>query len=362
MVSQSINSHKAQPRQFMEVVWYEGTDPVRKGEGVCYNSDYGTATDFDARRTNHVERPKPGNNLMFAGVAARDYSGAHQNAGGQFIEIFNPGSVCEVAIGKDVTINTGLVTAQAGGGQGAGRFSFEGFPGRGSAVPLQTVSSILERVVDGSGSLATDGVTLTVNDSSDMSPGDVVVMLASEDEGSDKKIVPGKYTIDSITDSTTIVLKSSAVGATPSGALNCSYYVYSNNVTALCKLLDGEESGLIEIVSPPNTGSTGVMSWMQGGKTYINGNVTISSANAEGDLADGEFIGERKGFALLAAVSTNNVRADMATNGKQIDNGSGTGLLTLASADFSAAGDLLFLRWVGYWQEQGHDGVTINTS
>lgn len=355
----SVNGHIKQGKVFTEWVWYSGTDKLRKGEGVCYNVDYGTATQADGSRCNRVERPDTSNNMCFAGVAARDYA-AHDK--GQFVEIYNPGSVCPVAVGQNVTLNQGIVTAQAGGGQGAGRFSLAGMSGRGSALPLQTISSVLERVVDGSGSLATDGVTLTVNDSSDMSAGDIVVILGGENDGTGA-VVPGKYAIDSITDSTTIVLKESAVTATPGAALNCSYYVYSGNAVALCRLMDGPESGLVEVVTPPNTGSTDVMNYMAGGITYLNGNITISSANAEGDLADGEYVGQQKGIQALAGFTTNAVQVDFATNGKQLATGSSsTTLLTLASANFTSADDLLFAEWRGYWQELAHLGVTLNTS
>ena len=97
-----------------------------------------------------------------------------------------------------------------------------------------------------------------------MAAGDFVVFLAGEDEGSSKAIVPGKYTIASITDATTIVLSASAVGATPGAALTASGYVISGNPVALAYLVPGAESGLVQWISPPNAGGDS-LAYMVGG-------------------------------------------------------------------------------------------------
>lgn len=364
MPDHSTNSYIGQGRVFAEWVWYEGADKLRKGEGLCYNSDYGTASNSNGERLNRAERPKPGNNLMFAGVAAHDYSA---KSGGQFVEIYNPGSVCPVAIGQDVTIDTGLITAQAGSNGEAGRFAFEGLPGRGSAVPLQTVSdAIKERDIatNSQGALSTDGVTLTVTDSSDFEVGGTVVIVGGEDEGgtgNSEHVVPGKYGIAAINSDTEIELAESAVSGTPGSALNASYYVYNVNALALCKLLDGAESGLVEVVNPSDDGGSSDLSFMQGGKTYIH--AVDCSSNSQGELADGEFFGERKAFEALEAISTNSVVVGFATNGKQLATGSSsTSLLTLASATFSSSADQFSAEWRDYWQEIGRNGASISST
>ncbi len=338
-MNKSINSHISAENQILEVVWYEGTDALKEGEGLCYNADYGTATAANARRGNIVERPSSSNNNNFAGVAARNYSAV--STGGRLIEICIPGSVCKVALGIDTVVNTGIVTCQAGGA--AGRFTFAGYKGRGSAVPLQTVTAVLERTVDGTGSLATDGVTLTVADSSDMSIGDTVVFLGSEDEGASKTIVAGKYTIASITDSTTIVLSATAVSATPAAALTCSFYIYTGNPTCLARLLDGEESGLVEMVSPPNAGVVG-LAYMAGGVSYINGGVTLA-ADADVTLADGVNLGDKKGFVCMGTMTTSDVTVDLATAGVGLV---GTTLAEVNAID--AAADAAYFEWTGLWR------------
>ena len=340
-----INGPLNLQRAKLAMVWYSGTDALKQGEGVCYNTDYATTalpvTAIDASRMNRVERPTSSNNRAFAGVAARDYSA---QSGGQFVEIFEPGSVCLIALGADTVINTGMLTAQANGGSAAGRFSDQGFPGRGSAIPLQTVTAVLESVKTGAGSLlATDGKTLTVSDSSDFSVGDTVVLLAMEDDGTGVP-VEGKYLIGSITDGTTIVLATAALSTLSTGAITCSYYVYTGNPKCLARLLDGEESGLVEWITPRNTGTTGVVH-MVGGVTYINGGVTVGSADDDVTFADGTIYGELKGFKLMGTLTTQAVCIDLATNGIKLNGGALAEINTLA-----AAGDNAFLQWTGLWR------------
>lgn len=118
-------------------VWFTGTTALVEGQGVCYDWDRGTQTSADARRYTYVELPAILNARHFAGVAVRAYAA---NSGGQLIEIFCPGSVCNVYSNASTTIGVGRLTCEAGtGGAGAGYFARAGFEGAGSAVPLQTV-------------------------------------------------------------------------------------------------------------------------------------------------------------------------------------------------------------------------------
>ncbi len=139
MVTHAINAHIKQAKVISEFVWFNGDGALKEGQGVCYNWDYGTAADYAARRTNEVEVPTILNAPYFAGVAARPYSA---NTGGQFIEIFLPGSTCNVWTLIDTTIGVGRITCQAGAGvAAAGYWTVTGFPGKGSAIPLQTVTA-----------------------------------------------------------------------------------------------------------------------------------------------------------------------------------------------------------------------------
>jgi len=327
MISHAINAHEKVGKGIKAEVWYTGTDALFQGEAVCYDADRGTATAADARRSSRVERPTVTNNRWFAGVAERNYSA---KSTGQLITIYEPGSKSvPVALAVDTVIGTGLITFMANGrynigvstgASSGGRFYTGKYRGRGSAIPRQTVTAALEQENDGTGwSLATDGVTLTVADSSDFTAGDTVLLFGGEDDGTGT-VIPGKYLISSITNATTIVLASSAVDATPDAALTCIGVIYTGNPTALCDLLDGEESGGIEVLNPPNAGS-GAMPYMVDGLTYVQGGITLA-ADVDIDLAQGVLPGDKKCVILLGAMTTNDFTIDLVTNGIRLDGSS----------------------------------------
>ena len=136
--SASINAYIDDTNTQVARVLFEGSTALKRGMGLCYNQDYGTAATAEGSRNNRVELPSVTNARFFAGVVLHDHSA---KAGGQWIEIAVPGSVCFVALdGPSVTVGAGLVTCQAGGAK-AGYFTRAGFQGEGSAVPLQTVDA-----------------------------------------------------------------------------------------------------------------------------------------------------------------------------------------------------------------------------
>jgi len=348
-------------------VWYSGIDGVRKGEAFCYDVSTGKSAEYDGKRHNYVTRPKAVNAGAFAGVAARNYP---PSGTGNLIEIYLPGSQgVEIALGADTVMNEGILTFQVGGGNGAaGRFVKAGFAGRGSAVPRQTVTAVLESSMTGGWSLATDGKALTVTSTAGISAGDTVILLGGEDEGSGKAIVPGRYTVASITSDTVLVLNASAVAETPAAALTCTGYAISGNPTCQADLLEGEESGGVEFVSPPNKGAADAMTYMPSGVTYICGGVTIGSAAANGALANGAVFGQKKGFYCLGTLTTNDATVTLATAGLQntvtdaIDTAGNGAPLALVSAAFDAANEFLFLVWYGIWKEIAHSGATLAAS
>ncbi len=286
----TANGPTALPLAISSWVWYEGTDALREGEAVCYNTDYGTATAKDARRTNHVERPSLTNNRAFAGVAARDYPASST---GQFIEIYVPGSRgVNIALGVDTVIGTGVLTFVAGAaGSHRGRFYSGKYLGRGSAI------------------------------------------------------VPGKYTIASITSTTVLVLSASAVGATPGAALTCTGYAYTGNPKCQADLLEGDESAGVEFISPPNAGSA-ALPYMAGGVSYVCGGLALI-ADADVALAQGAFPGQKKAFICLGTLATSTFTLDLATAGVQLARTGDGALVALADVTgFDAAGD----AWYGEFQ------------
>ena len=145
-ITKNLARFADQRRELKYSVWFSGSTAIRKGMGLCYDLDYlttgtgETATDAWGRRGNVVAVPSSSNNLAFAGVATQAYPA---KTGGQRIDIFLPGSICEVEIGFPATIDNGdgaILTCSASSVD-AGRFTFAGFPGRGSMAPLQTLAA-----------------------------------------------------------------------------------------------------------------------------------------------------------------------------------------------------------------------------
>ena len=136
-MDRSVNAPQKKGNTISAWVWFEGTTLLLEGQGVCYDYSYGIAATADARRTNRVALPTILNAPFFAGVAARNYTA---QTTGQLIEIYLPGSTCNILLKANVVIGVGRITCQAGGTY-AGYFTNEGFQGQGSAVPLQTVTA-----------------------------------------------------------------------------------------------------------------------------------------------------------------------------------------------------------------------------
>ena len=336
-MDKSNNAPAQSANVVLEEVWYEGTDALQKGEGVCYNTNYGTAASADGRRHNRVARPSTSNNRAFAGVTAQYYSA---KSTGQMIRIYCPGSRgVKIALGANTVIDTGYLTFQVGGGSGAGRFVKAGYKGRGSAYIRQTVAdAVVTSSMVGAWSLATDGKTLT-HSSATVLAGDKVYILGGEDEGTTKKITAGLYTVASVTSDTVCVLSTSAgIG---DAALTCTGYIVRNNPTAQADLMDGEESGGIEFLSMPNAGGDN-QPYMVGGISYVCGGLTLA-ADAECELAQETFPGAKKAFVCLGTMTTSDFVVDLVTAGIQID---GSSALAEVNA-FDAAGDAAWFEFKG---------------
>lgn len=337
----SVNGPQKMGNLIIEEVWFEGTDALKKGEGLCYNTDYGTAADFDGRRCNRVERPSLSNNDAFAGVVEQDY---FAKSAGQRVRICVPGSKgVPIALGVAAVINTGLLTFTAGAaGSHRGRFYTGKYKGRGSAIPRQTETALLESDMTGAvWSLeAVAGLILTMTATAGLAAGDTVVLVGGEGDGTGV-FVPGKYAIASITDTTHLVLATSPLTTMSTGAITCTGYAYTGNPTCQADLLTGDESGGVEFISPLNAGNA-AQTHMVGGVSYICGGITIA-ADVDVDLAQGTFPGATKAFILLGDLATSDFTVDLVTTGLQLDGSSGlTEVLTIDNAT-----DGVYLRFGG---------------
>lgn len=137
----SINSPIDKAAEISKWVWYSSNAALEEGEAVCYNWDYtgDGATYREPRRYNEVETPTTLNAQHFAGVSAAAYAA---KSGGQLIQIFVPGSICNIRLGKDAStvIGVGILTFDVTASF-KGQFRYSGLDGEGSAQPLQTVTA-----------------------------------------------------------------------------------------------------------------------------------------------------------------------------------------------------------------------------
>jgi len=77
------------PEPKTRIVWYEGTDELHTGYGLCFNFDYGTAASKDASRLVRAEKPATANLSHFAGVVMPNHDGA---VGPCFVEVAYDGA------------------------------------------------------------------------------------------------------------------------------------------------------------------------------------------------------------------------------------------------------------------------------
>lgn len=329
--------YESQTQKISRRVFYEGSDALLRGLGMCYNRDYtvsgGAATDNEGRRDKRVERPTNANSRNFAGVVDQGYDAV---TGGQWIIIYEPGSVADVAIGDDVVINTGIITCSCSVGD-SGRFVLGGLPGRGSAVPLQTnASGTLASVKLGTASDAFDttGLILTVSGSTGaLAVDDDIYIVAGEDDNTNS-VTPtaGPHKITAIVADTTITI---GTAQSDGGTMEASWYGMSGNQTALCYLQDGPgESGLHQWVQITNGASATVTPT---GMTFIHAGGAAAGANTTTTLADA-YPGELKGYFMKGLPTTEDYVVTI-TNGDQFD-----GTTALATLTFDADTDLSLLR------------------
>lgn len=317
------------------------------GQGLCYVVDYTSdedgmaAEDAFPGRNAIVTIPDADHNRNFAGVAAHDYSVA-ADTGRTPIEIYEPGSEVPVLLACDVTKGD-FVTCSAGEADG-GYWHPGAFPGRGTALILQTnADGVIGELKNGSASVSGTTVTAT-GQFADAEAGDIVVILGGEDGVN----TPGKYTIDSVTDDDEV-----EVTEAPGDGNVCLYVLDGDtHQKALALLLDGRESGLVEWIGVTDDGAAAAM---DAGETHICGGITIGDGDSTDTLADGDLIGLEKRFVLHGDLTTNDHVITLATRGEQLD-----GTTNLDTITMDANGDETLLEWMGsYWQAIANQGSAL---
>jgi hypothetical protein len=354
-------------------VWFPGSTQVRKGMGLCYDLDIvstntgETATDPWGRRYNSVAVPDNTNNLAFAGVASQNYKAM---ANGQLIDIHKPGGVAEIAVGLGTTINGANVTCSVNSAD-AGRFTLQGLPGRGTAMPLQTITAatggdLAHANLAGTATTSWSAPSLTITSTgigtavgfgdADIDPTEyVVVVLGGADDATGGDATTGELATTGAYPIVTAPTADTVTIATDIGDVDATIYVIKNTYpTVLAYLYDGEESGCQEVITPQD--ATAVQS-MVGGTSILCGGYTMA-ADSTATLADGIKIGQHKAFAALGTLTTQDWLLTV-TSGLQMD------ATALATLEFDAANDFAELVWssagnsnAGVWREVARVGAT----
>jgi hypothetical protein len=342
-------------------VWFPGTTAIRKGRGLCYDIDVAgtgtgeTATDPWGRRGNSVALPSTSNNLFFAGVATQYYPAM---SGGQRIDIWQPGSICPVQVGFPSTIfsqTAGTLHTCSVHSADAGAFTFKGLSGRGTAMALETKAQaaggdVTFKSVDGAATTAWSSPSLTITATgvgtacgygdATIDPTEFLVIAlggaddaAGGDAATGEMAVTGEYPVVTAPSADTITI------ATDIGDVDLTFYVIKNTYPCiLAYLMEGEESGLQEVLSPQDAVTT--IHPMIGGTSIICGGYTML-ADSGGTLADGLIEGQKKAVVGLGTLTTKDYVLTV-TSGMQKD-----GATTLASFAIDAAGEEAVMQWHG---------------
>lgn len=351
-----------------EAVYFMAGTALLKGQALCTDLDYYTSTEGQAvtdpwfARGNVVALPSATNNQAFRGVVLQDHA-AH--TGGYWVEIGTPGSCVEVLSLLDTTIGSTYMTFLAGSGA-PGYFFTAGFGGRGTAIALQTTTtSVLKTVLDGSGALDSTGKIITTSGLTvaGVAAGDKVAVLGVEDDDTNSG-TPGIYTITAVTDTTITVSEAVSDG----GTMQCSFVAFTGSPTVFAYLCDGEESGGVEFVQPPNKGhaTDPTFTVMSGGYTFLGGGYTSATEAARAVFPAGAYLGQKKAFKCLGAVggSYDIILAPAASGWQQtvtdaIETAGDGKPLALVSVSFDAANEVLLAQWWGVWCELYHSGCVI---
>jgi hypothetical protein len=355
---------------------YRGTAALKRGHGMCFDLDYvttttgQTATDpWGARGLKTVEVPSNSNNGAFAGVLTRDYPA--RTSGTQKVELALPGGCAMVAQRVVTAINTGLLTcAVCENDSGVttllnGIFGHGGFPGRGSAIPLETLAAAtlgdlpLQNTAGTAVSVYDSATGLTTITLAGLGTacGYVSAAVAADDyelnvfggatasDSTTERCPSGVYPLVQATGANTITV----TGDTGDGALTVT--VTKKNLMRLAYLMDGPESGLVDYFLPETAAV--ITPILDSGLSIVLGGLTMA-ADCEPVVNDGTICGQRKGFFMLGTLVTKELLLNI-TSAMDMEEG------TLSTIEMNTAGEWATMEWIqfgptatdGEWQLTG---------
>jgi len=381
----NLVQYRKQAYQKKALFIYLGTAALKKGHGMCFNLDYYTATSgeavtdpFGARGFKVVERPKNSNNNAFAGVLTQNYPA--RTSGMQLVELALPGGCAMIAQRATSVINSGLLTCVVGEDDSGnvtdinGVFGMGGFPGRGSAIPLQTLAVAdegdmpMQEITGVCTSVYASGTGLTTFTCATGTPGTYMGYVAAAVDASlyeaivwggataadstSERCPSGVYPVVQATGATTFTV----TGDTGDGA--CTVTLVKKNLLKLAYLLDGPESGLSTYYIP-ETASV-VPPVLDSGTIICLGGLTMA-ADCEAVINDGTIHGMRLGFYQLATLVTKEMLINI-TSAMDQEEGA------IATLEFNTAGEWCTFDWVefghagagfGAWQLKGLSGTGV---
>lgn len=118
------------------------------------------------------------------------------------------------------------------------------------------------------------------------------------------------------------------------------------------KLIDGEDRGLLQMLTPVLAGAAIVPT--AEGVTLINGG-TVDTANITATLANGTVIGQRKTVKITTTVGNSKNFVYTCTTAVQMD-----GSTALATVTMNTAAEIFTVEWMGtQWQLISYKGATL---
>lgn len=353
-------THESQPRVFKRRVFFTGSTEILQGQGFCYERDYAnankdghTTTDPCGYRDKRVELPSKDSNDAFAGVAAQSYSASPV---GQWIDIYEPGSVCPVLVGMAATVAGTLLTCSMNTAD-AGWFTRAGFVGRGTVRALQTIASHASNIAPlmfkagATVTNAANGVITATGLCGNVKAGDRVVVLAgARTTDASNVVTPGVYTVTAA-DANTMTVAGQV--ATQAATITC--YAVRGAPTILAELLDGPQSGLQDTCAVIGNGAEPVPVPAATGMTYLVGGTTVGTADGKATMASAASkLCSKKGYFLDGALTTNDLMVTEHADDKLVS-AAGAAINTV---ELDADTECAFFEWFGdKWVMQGGLGT-----
>ena len=313
--------HKQAPSIKIREVFLPDNVAIKRGEGLCYKVDWTNdqyaATDKAYQRGRTVVRATPTYAGHFAGVACQDYEA---KLGGQNIQIFEPGSECEIwclgASPLSTSVTPGMQTCCSCGDGDRGAFTRPSVSGgRGTATILQGATTAIVVGQEGDSrycswdasehKLVDDTVASGIF--STVAVGDIVHILSGGNSGQTSagyQAAPGEYIVSAVASDGLSITLSTDIAAQD---LTCVCFIISRGrPTVLARLNDGLESGLQQWVQLEN--SSYPVSISECGTNYIGGNQKLAADVSVALGVTGRFCDPqvpRVGFHLHGNLTTN---------------------------------------------------------